>query len=60
MNRTEKLNELKAKHRKRVAEIRADTDLTYEARERRVREEGEKYDAERKAEEERSKTCATR
>ncbi len=53
MNRTEKLNELKAKHRERVAQIRADKDLTYEARERRVREEGEKYHAARKAEEER-------
>ncbi|MDP9488401.1 MAG: hypothetical protein M3Q49_21900 [Actinomycetota bacterium] len=53
MNRTEKLNEMKAKHRERVAAIRADADLTYEARERRVKEEGEKYNAERKAEEDR-------
>jgi hypothetical protein len=51
--RTEKLNEMKAKHRKRVAEIRADQDLTFEARERRVKEEGEKFDAALRAEEER-------
>ncbi len=51
--RTEKLNEMKAKHRKRVAEIRADADLTHEAKERRVREEGAKHHEEIRAEEER-------
>ncbi len=53
MNRTERLNELKAKHRERVAAIRADADLTYEARERRVKEEGAKHHEEIRAEEER-------
>ncbi len=53
MNRTEKLNEMKAKHRKRFAEIRADADLTHEAKERRVREEGAKHHEEIRAEEER-------
>ncbi len=53
MSRTEKLNELKAKHRERVAAIRADGDLTYEARERRVKEEGAKHHEEVRAEEER-------
>ncbi len=53
MSRTEKLDGLKAKHRERVAAIRADRDLTYEARERRIKEEGEKYYAARREEEER-------
>ncbi|MDP9481578.1 MAG: hypothetical protein M3R38_38935 [Actinomycetota bacterium] len=51
--RTEKLNELKAKHRERVAAIRADGDLTHEAKERRVKEEGAKHHEEVRAEEER-------
>ncbi len=45
MNRTEKLNEMKAAHRKRVAEIRADGDLTHEAKERRIKELGTKHHA---------------
>ncbi len=49
--RTEKLNELKAAHREKVARIRADRDITLEARERRVREETQKFDAVRRAEE---------
>ncbi len=53
MNRTEKLNEMKAKHRDRVAQIRADADLTHEAKERRVKEEGAKHHEEIRAEEER-------
>ncbi|MDP9476540.1 MAG: hypothetical protein M3R38_12805 [Actinomycetota bacterium] len=53
MNRTEKLNEMKAKHRERVAAIRADADLTHEAKERRVKEEGAKHHEEVRAEEER-------
>lgn len=53
MNRTEKLNEMKAKHRKRVAEIRADQDLTFEARERRIKELAAKHHEEIRAEEER-------
>ena len=44
---------MKAKHRERVAQIRADGDLTHEAKERRIKEEGEKYHAARRAEEER-------
>lgn len=52
-SRTEKLDEMKARHRKRVAEIRADGDLTPEARERRVREETQRHDDARRAEEER-------
>ncbi len=51
--RTEKLNEMKAKHRKRVAEIRADADLNDGAKERRVKEEGAKHYQEVRAEEER-------
>ncbi len=53
MNRTEKLNEMKAKHRERVAAIRADGDLTHEAKERRIQELGTKHHAEVRAEEER-------
>ncbi len=53
MSRTEKLDGLKAKHRERVAAIRADKDLTYEARERRIKEEGQKYAEARRVEEER-------
>ncbi len=53
MNRTEKLNEMKAKHRERVAAIRADADLTHEAKERRVKEEGAKHHEEIRVEEER-------
>jgi hypothetical protein len=53
MNRTEKLNEMKAKHRERVAAIRADADLKHEAKERRVKEEGAKHHEEIRAEEER-------
>lgn len=51
--RTQKLNEMKARHRERVSQIRADQDITREARERRIREEGQKFDAVRRAEEER-------
>lgn len=50
-DRTKKLAEMDAKHRRRVAEIRADKDLTYEARERRVREEADKHYAARREEE---------
>ncbi len=53
MNRTEKLNEMKAAHRKRVAEIRAFEDYTYEARERKIKEETAKHHEEIRAEEER-------
>ncbi|MDP9487456.1 MAG: hypothetical protein M3Q49_17010 [Actinomycetota bacterium] len=53
MSRTEKLAAMKAKHRERVAAIRADKDLTHEARERRVKEEGAKHHEEVRAEEER-------
>ncbi len=53
MNRTEKLNEMKARHRERVAAIRGDGDLTHEAKERRVKEEGAKHHEEIRAEEER-------
>ncbi len=53
MNRTEKLAEMKAAHRERVAAIRADGDLTHEAKERRVKEEGAKHYEEVRAEEER-------
>lgn len=51
--RTEKLNEMKAKHRERVAQIRADGDLTHEAKERRIKELGAKHHEEIRAEEER-------
>ncbi len=53
MNRTERLAEMKAAHRKRVAEIRADGDLTHEAKERRIQELGAKHYEEVRAEEER-------
>ncbi len=53
MSRTEKLAAMKAKHRERVAQIRADADLTHEAKERRVKEEGAKHHEEIRAEEER-------
>lgn len=53
MSRTDKLAEMKAKHRRRVAEIRADEDLTWEARERKIKEEGQKHHEEIRAEEER-------
>ncbi len=53
MSRTEKLAAMKAKHRERVAEIRADGDLTHEAKERRIQELGTKHHAEIRAEEER-------
>lgn len=50
--RTEKLSEMKAKHRERVAHIRADKDLTHEAKECRVKELGMKHHEEIRAEEE--------
>ncbi len=50
--RTEKLNEMKAKHREMVAAIRADQDLTHKAKERIVREETEKHHEAVRAEEE--------
>ena len=53
MSRTEKLSELKVAHRKRVAAIRADQDRTDAAKERRIKEETEKFDAARSIEEER-------
>lgn len=55
--RTEKLNEMKAKHRERVAQIRADGDLTHEAKERRIKELGAKHHEEIRAEEERVTTA---
>ncbi len=53
MSRTAKLDELKTKHRERVAKIRAYEDLTPEAKARRIREEQQEYDEARRAEEER-------
>lgn len=53
MSRTEKLNAMKDKHRKRVADIRGDADLTHEARERRIKELTTKHHEEVRAEEER-------
>lgn len=50
-DRTKKLVEMEAEHRKKVAEVRADKDLTYEARERRVKELGDKHYAARRVEE---------
>jgi len=50
-DRTRQLSEMEAEHRRRVAEIRADSDLTYEARERRVKEAGDRYYAARREEE---------
>lgn len=49
---TEKLAELRARYAVRVAEIRAETGMGWEARERAIREAGREYDRERKAEEE--------
>ncbi len=51
------MNEMKAAHRKRVAEIRADGDLTHEAKERRIKELGTKHHEELRAEEERVTTA---
>lgn len=51
--RTSKLTEMDAAHRERVVQIRADGDLTYEARERRVKEAGDKHYASRREEEQR-------
>jgi hypothetical protein len=48
---TERLEELKARHAVRVAAIRAETRMSWEARERAIREAGREYDRERKAEE---------
>jgi hypothetical protein len=56
--RTERLEELKARHAVRVAEIRGDTSKSWEARERAIREAGREYDRERKAEEERHSRAA--
>ena len=53
MTTTEALEELRARYGVRVAAIRADTAMTWEARERAIREAGREYDRERKAEEER-------
>ncbi len=53
MNRADELNEMKAKHRKRVAEIRAFQDYTHEARERTIKEETQQHNEAIRVEEDR-------
>lgn len=52
-DRTQKLTEMKTRHREKVARIRGDRDITLEARERRIREETAAHNAAIRAEEER-------